>query len=118
VTQTQAKHHLMHAGRFFLAYADRVLLESNQNYLDCLWLAADSYDLGGALEDAAAAFSRYYDGALVADQRRPEARFRLAQIFQARRDYAAAEPLYRELIDNRAGGDGAGKGVGRWADAS
>lgn len=118
VTQSQAKQHLMHAGRFYLAYADRVLLESNQNYLDALWLAADSYDLGGALDDAADAFSRYYDGALAADQRRPEARFRLAQIFRARRDYAAATPLYKELIDSRPGGPNAAKGVGVWADAA
>jgi tetratricopeptide (TPR) repeat protein len=118
VTQSEAKHHLMHAGRFYLEYADRVLLTSNQRYLDALWLAADSYDLGGALEDAASAFGRYYDGALESDQRRPEARFRLAQIFQARKEYQVAEPLYKELIENRAGEAGATKGVGRWADAS
>lgn len=97
-TRSELKRHLLAAGEAFRRHADLVSAEDTARYLDSRWLAADSFDLAGDMEQAKREFSLYADGAPDEDARRPEARFRLAQVFQVERDYASAAALYRSVM--------------------
>ncbi len=113
VTREEVKLRLLDAGKYFREHARSVRLEDAAGYSASLWEAADSYDLAGDAESAAIAFSEYIDGAGDTDPRRPEARFRLAQVLQSQREYASAAALYEGLIE------GWGKGAaGPWGDRS
>jgi TolA-binding protein len=97
-TRSELKRHLLAAGEAFRRHADIVSAEDTAKYLDSRWNAADSFDLAGDMEQAKREFSLYADGAPDEDPRRPEARFRLAQVFQVERDYASAAALYRTVM--------------------
>ena len=98
VTKSELKRHLLAAGDAFRRYADIVSSEDTGKYLDARWRAADSLDLAGDMEQAKREFALYADGAPDDDNRRPEARFRLAQVFQVERDFASAAALYRSVM--------------------
>lgn len=112
-TRGEVKLHLLAAGDYLERHASAVLATDGAVSGESLWLSADSYDRAGDMEQARKVFSRYVDGASDNDPRRPEARFRLAQVFQATRDYAAAAALYRDLVDARTRVGGA---AGVWGE--
>lgn len=115
-TRETARRHFIAAGSYFSMFADRVTISDNEEYADALWYAADSFDAGGDRELAIQGFHRYAIE-IPGDPRQPEAKFRLAQAYQARGDYDEASKLYLELInagDDREGG----RGVGPYAQAS
>ncbi len=97
-TRSELKRHLLAAGEAFRRYADIVSSEDTGKYLESRWRAADSFDLAGDMEQAKREFSLYSDGAPDDDNRRPDARFRLAQVFQVERDFASAAALYRTVM--------------------
>lgn len=106
-----ARRDLVAGGAYFRRHADAVVERDYAAFGDSLWLAADSFDRAGDQDQAVAIFTEFVDS-LRNDPRRDEARFRLAQAFQARGDYDVAASRYRELID--AGADGGG---GPYSDA-
>lgn len=112
----QAQKHLIYAGRYFRRHANKAILSDTAAYADSLWAAADAFDRSGNQEDSIAAFQDYVS-AFAGDARQPEARFRLAQAYQARGDLEQAAKLYRELIEQR-GEAARGAGAGMFADAS
>lgn len=112
-SREQARRLLMGAGRYFRAYADRMVLIDNTEYADALWLAGVAFDAAGRRADAIRAFGEYADG-FMNDPRRAEARFRLAQAHQAEGDYGTAADLYEELIADRID-EQHGQGVGPFA---
>jgi tetratricopeptide (TPR) repeat protein len=110
----RGRQHLVSASGYFKRYADRVGIESNAAFGQALWMAADSLDLAGDPERAIPLFADYVRF-FPDDTRQPEARFRLAQAYQSRGDYATAAGTYRELIESakeRA------NNVGPFADAA
>ncbi len=98
-TRSELKRHLLAAGEAFRRFADVVSAEDTGKYLEARWRAADSFDLAGDIEQAKREFALYADGAPDNDDRRPEARFRLAQVFQVERDFASAAALYRAVMN-------------------
>lgn len=115
-TRAEVKRHSMGAGEYLKRHAQAVLASDPAAYGTSLWMAADSYDRAGDLDEAQKAFAQYAEGASDNDAKKPEARYRLAQIFQARRELAAAAALYRQLVNSRTPGPGASQGAGVWAD--
>lgn len=71
----------------------------DENWAESLWLAADSYDLGGWYDLAVSHFTEYLAGRSDADPRRVNALFRLAQAYHANLDYESAATFYRQVID-------------------
>jgi tetratricopeptide (TPR) repeat protein len=116
-TRAEVKQHYLAAGEYLRKYARAVLAFDQASSSEALWLAADSFDRAGDLDEARLAFQQYAEGAPDTDPQRPAARFRLAQVFQARRDYAAAIGVYEELFESRslAGAGGAGAS-GLWGE--
>jgi tetratricopeptide (TPR) repeat protein len=113
-TREQARLSLITAGKYFKRHAERVGIADNAAYGRSLWLAADSLDLAGDPEESIplfADYAKYFPG----EPRQAEARFRLAQAYQARGDYGTAAQYYRALMK-----DGAAEGstVGPYADLS
>lgn len=113
VTQREARDRLVVAGAYFRRHASAVASRDANGYADSLWQASDSFDRAGDVEGAVAGF-RQFIGDLPADNRTPEARFRLGQSYQARGDLPLAAQVYEELIASRADGQAAGP----FADAS
>lgn len=113
-TREQVRLHLISAGRYFRRHAERVGIEDNAGFGASMWLAADSFDLGGDLEQAVPLFEDYVKF-FPGDPKQPEARFRLGQACQARGDYGMAAQYYRGLI---ADAGKAGASVGPYGDAS
>jgi tetratricopeptide (TPR) repeat protein len=71
---------------------------TDEVWADSLWLAADSYDLGGWHDLSIAHFTEYVAGRSDLDPRRPEAVFRLAQACHAELDYEAAAGYYERVL--------------------
>lgn len=113
VTQREARDRLVVAGAYFRRHASAVASKDANAYADSLWRAADSFDRAGDVEGAVAGF-RQFIGDLPTDNRSAEARYRLAQSYQARGDLPLAAQLYEELIASRSDGQAAGP----YADAS
>lgn len=113
VTQREARDRLVIAGAYYRRHASAVASQDAKGYADSLWNASDSFDRAGDVEGAVAGF-RQFIGDLPADNRTGEARFRLAQSYQARGDLPLAAQVYEELIAARANGQAAGP----YADAS
>lgn len=111
-TQAQVRQHMVSAGAYFRAHADRVVVTDSARYAQSLWGAADMFDRAGDLDSARAAFKEYVT-AFPGDARQAEAKFRMAQAAQTRGDFEEATSLYRELIEADATSD-----LGPWADAS
>lgn len=113
VTQREARDRLVVAGAYFRRYASAVASTDANGYADSLWNASDSFDRAGDVEGAVAGF-RQFIGDLPTDNRSAEARFRLAQSYQARGDLSLAAQMYEELIASRVDGHASGP----YADAS
>jgi len=96
-TREQVRLHLTEAAVYFKRHADRIGIEDNAGFGASIWLAADSFDLSGDPERAMPLFADYVKY-FPNDPRQPEARFRLAQAYQARGDYGIAAMHYRGLI--------------------
>lgn len=123
VSASQLKRHLLDAGAYFREHARAVVVNDNPAYMQSLWNAAEAFDKAGDRPSAKEAFQSYIDGAADDDARKSEARFRLAQNFQADRDYVTAASLYRQLRaavirDDAAGPSGrqGPPGATLWAD--
>jgi tetratricopeptide (TPR) repeat protein len=115
-TREVARRYFLAAGEGFRRHAGMVVLGDSEAYAESLWLAADSFDRAGDLEEAVAAFVEYTQG-FAEDPRQAEARFRLAQAHQARGDYGLAAQYYDGLINDRLN-DEDGRGIGPFADRS
>lgn len=95
-----ANEHYRRAGDYFVRHA-RTLAgrpSADELWADSLWLAADSYDLGGWNDLAITHFVEYVAGRSEADPRRPDAVFRLAQAYHADMDYDAASRSYDQVL--------------------
>lgn len=118
-TRAEVKQHYMAAGDYLRKHAHATVVEDGVMSGDSLWLSADSYDRGGDLDEAKSAFAQYADGSADNDAKKPEAKYRLAQVFQAMKDYGAAASLYEELVQTRStAGSGDGMQAGLWGERS
>ncbi len=102
VTQAEVKRHLLDAGAAYREHARLVLVSDDAAHADSLWAAGECFDLAGDRESAQACLALYTRRG-DEDPRRAEAVFRLAQGFEAQRDFATAASRYRELVDAGAG---------------
>lgn len=122
VTASQVRRHALEAGGAFREHARAVLIADSNQSLASLWSAAMAFDRGGDYKSLREALQSFIDGSLEEDPRKPEARFRLAQAFQAERDYLTAASVYRQIIESRSGAAGGASArapsAGVWADRS
>ncbi|MFN0010992.1 MAG: hypothetical protein ACKVS8_05035 [Phycisphaerales bacterium] len=102
VTQAEVKRHLLDAGAAYREHARLVLVTDDAAHAESLWDAAACFDLAGDRESAQLCFGLYSRRG-DEDPRKAEAVFRMAQGFEAQRDYAAAAANYRELVDLASG---------------
>lgn len=118
-TRAEVKKNYIWAGDYLRRHAKAIAATDLSAASASLWMAADSYDRAGDLEEAKKAFADYAAGASDTDPKKPEAKFRLAQIFQAKEppEYGAAAALYRELVQSADVRDPT-RGSGTWADAA
>ncbi len=95
-----ANEHYRRAGDYFVRHARTLAGRpgADEHWADSLWIAADSYDLGGWNVLAITHFVEYVAGRSEADPRRPEAVFRLAQLHHADMDYEAATRYYDQVL--------------------
>jgi tetratricopeptide (TPR) repeat protein len=117
-TATEVKRHYLDAGADFREHARLMITVDPNASADSLWNAADCYDLAGDRDAAKDAFSSYATSAADSDQRKAEARYRLAQVLQAQGEPVAAAAQYRQVIESRLAGDTGGSGSGLFADRS
>lgn len=111
------KQHYLAAGDYLLRHAQAVASTDLGAYSSSLWQAADSFDLAGDLDQAKKVFEQYTDGAPENDPQRAAAKFRLAQVLQARKDFVSARGLYASLVEGRAKPNGLGE-AGVWSERS
>lgn len=116
VTREEAKHAYLAAGGYYARHAGEVVIENPDSATQSRWLSADSYDLGGDVEETIKAFGGYLEGAPGDDPRRQEGKFRFAQVFQSTGDLGTAVALYREIIEERDAA--ADRGGALWAARS
>lgn len=114
-TRAEVKRHYLSAGEAYRRHAERVSSEDSAAFSASLWIAADSFDLAGDLDEAARAFGNFIDGAADTDPNRPAAKFRLAQIFEAQGDHKAAQSLL-EGLRSASGDERQPTSAGEWAD--
>lgn len=100
-TRAEVKKHFIVAGDYLRRHAKAVAATDPGASAASLWSAADSYDRAGDIDEAKKAFADYAENAADTDANKPEAKFRLAQVYQAKRDFATAAALYKELVDAR-----------------
>lgn len=113
VQREEARRHLIAAGSALMRHARRMVAKDFDAFGDSLFLAADSFDRAGDQGEAINAFREFSD-AFPDDPRRAEARYRLAQAYEARGDVRLAEEMYRGLVRDRA--DPSTKNVGIYGD--
>jgi len=119
VTREEIKKNFLAASQAFRSHAQLVRGGDSVRFVTSLWEAADCADLAGDAEAAQRAFSDYLDQAPDTDPRRSEARWRLARVFQAERQFSAAAAHYRVLVDARLRPSPSGSGAGDpWGDKS
>lgn len=89
------------AGDAFIRHAREMAgqLGADDAWAQSLWLAADSFDLGGDRARAVEIFSEYLAGRPVDDPRRAEVMYRLAQALRAEGETSRAAEQLEELID-------------------
>lgn len=102
VTQAEVKRHLLDAGGAYREHARLMLVTDDAAHADSLWAAAECLDAAGERDGAQACFALYARRG-DEDPRKAEAVFRLAEGFEARRDFATAASRYRELVDLASG---------------
>jgi len=97
----EASEHYRRAGDYYVRHARALAGRpgADEVWADSLWLAADSYDLGGWHDLSIAHFTEYVAGRSDLDPRRPEAVFRLAQAYHAELDYETAARQYEQVLD-------------------
>ncbi len=100
-TRAEVKKHFIVAGDYLRRHAKLVAATDPGASAASLWTAADSYDRAGDIDEAKKAFADYAENAADTDANKPEAKFRLAQVYQAKRDFVSAAALYKELVDAR-----------------
>ncbi|MEM1329305.1 MAG: tetratricopeptide repeat protein [Planctomycetota bacterium] len=115
-TRREVARRLRTAGAYYREHADKVVLSDNEQFADSLWRAAVAFDRAGERAVAILTLQRFAE-AFPQDPRRAEARYRLAQAYQARGEYERAATEYQALLDER-NDPVSGKGVGPFADAS
>jgi len=95
-----ANEHYRRAGDYYIRHARTLAGRpgADELWADSLFLAADSYDLGGWNKLAIAHFVEYVAGRSEADPRRPDAVFRLAQVYHADMDYETATRYYDQVL--------------------
>ena len=95
-----ANEHYRRAGDYFVRHARALAGRpgADEHWADSLWLAADSYDLGGWNALAITHFVEYVAGRSEADPRRPDAVFRLAQVHHADMNYESAIRFYDQVL--------------------
>jgi tetratricopeptide (TPR) repeat protein len=96
----EAGEHYRRAGDYYVRHARRLAGRpgADEDWAGSLWLAADSYDLGGWHNLSITHFTEYVAGRSEADPRRPEAIFRLAEAHHAELDYASAVRHYEQVL--------------------
>ena len=104
-TRAEVKKHFIVAGDYLRRHAKIVEATDPGASAASLWTAADSYDRAGDIDEAKKAFADYAENASDTDANKPEAKFRLAQVYQAKREFGAAAALYQELVDARDPGN-------------
>src|SRR5262249_7365624 len=116
-TRAEVKQNYIIAGDYLRKHAQAVAATDLSASAASLWNAADSYDRAGDLEEARKAFSDYAQSASDTDPHKAEAKFRLAQVFQAKNppEYGAAASLYRSLYEAREPHDPS-RNAGAWSD--
>ncbi len=98
VTRAEIRANYLDAGENYLRHARLTVLSDDLAFTDSLWMAGDSYDLGGETSRTIEVFSEYAGGS-DDDPRLPTALYRLAGAHQSRSEYDMASELYRELLD-------------------
>jgi tetratricopeptide (TPR) repeat protein len=101
-TRAEVKKNYIVAGDYLRRHSKAISATNLSEASKSLWTAADSYDLAGDMDEAKRAFADYAAGASDTDPHKSEAKFRLAQVFQAKKppEYGAAAALYRELAES------------------
>ena len=96
----QANEHYRRAGDYYVRHARELAGRpgADEHWADSLWLAADSYDLGGWHDLAISHFNEYVSGRSEADPRRPDAVFRLAVAHHAEMEYEVAARFYEQVL--------------------
>jgi tetratricopeptide (TPR) repeat protein len=96
----EAGQHYHRAGEYYVRHARNLAGRpgADEVWADSLWLAADSYDLGGWHNLSIDHFTEYVAGRSEADPRRPEAVFRLAQAYHAEMNYEDAAERYEQVL--------------------
>ena len=101
ITIEEARQHFAKAGKHFARHARMTLLADTDVYRDSLWMAADSYDRAGDVEQAIALFADFAEAA-DGDPRQLEAQYRLGKAWLARGDFDSAIEFFTLLQDNHA----------------
>ena len=115
-TRREAARRLRTAGAYYREHADKVVLTDNEAFGESLWRSSLAFDRAGERAVAILTLQRFAE-AFPGDERQAEARYRLAQAYQARGEYERAATEYQQLLDDRNDPLN-GKGVGPFADAS
>ena len=92
------------SGEYFIRHsnAERSSTQSEEQWATSLWMAADSYDLGGRVDLAIKHFLNYLDRRPIDDPRRAETLFRLARAHHSQLDYERAISYYEQVVADRA----------------
>lgn len=110
----EAKGYLLDAGQNFRSHAHALGgVSQHELYLESLLAAGDCFDQAGDAPSAIDAYSSFLSATGGESIGVPEAKFRLAQVYQSTGEFATAARYYKELIaGGRAGSSG------KWADMS
>ncbi len=100
VIRNEANEHYDQAGDYFVRYARTSMLlpDQDEQWAEALWQAADSFDLGGRPDKAIRHFQEYISGRPMEDPHRADVVYRLAQAYQAEREYEQAVQHYEQVI--------------------
>lgn len=119
-SREEARRLYLASGKYYQRHAREVIVADPAAAARSRWEAADVFDAGGETDAAIREFTYYMQGASDDDPRRPEAKFRLAQSFEATGDLKTAAALFRELLEAKrasAGGSNQNDSV-LWGDRS
>lgn len=114
-TRREAQRLLVRAGYYYRRHADRFVVADPVRYAASLWLAAESYDLAGDVDEAVNAF-RQFVADLPSEARHPEARYRLGRAYQAKGEHGLAAQAFEGVIAD--GREGVNPIAGPWAERS
>ncbi len=112
VTATEAKGYLLDAGQNFRDHA-RAVINNYDLHLESLLAAGDCFDQAGDAPAAIEAYTSFLSGAADDKPGKPEAMFRLAQVYQSIGEFGTAAKWYEQLVAGGRSGF-----AGEWADKS